>query len=77
MTRPRKRCANPSWYGNCAASIVREHACARPPGHPPPCMCYCGQRPGDGDSASPEIAAMAERCAALKAAHDRSQGRAS
>ena len=75
MTRRRPRCATPSWYGTCASSIVREHACARPPGHPPPCMCYCGERPGEGDSASPEIAQLAFHCQALKHAHDRQGGR--
>ena len=38
-----KRCA--WWWGTgCTHNNGHLHICARPPGHPSPCMCYCGQR---------------------------------
>jgi hypothetical protein len=38
-----KRCA--WWWGTgCTHNNGDLHICARPPGHPSPCMCYCGQR---------------------------------
>jgi hypothetical protein len=47
----RRRCVQ-SWYGACPtpANLGQlidnpTHRCARPPGHPAPCMCYCGDRP--------------------------------
>jgi hypothetical protein len=29
----------------CGLPAHDPHRCARPPGHPPPCMCFCGDRP--------------------------------
>ena len=68
----RRRCYKP-WYGDCASSIVREHCCARPPGHPDDCTCACGSvRPEDGAYLSdPDVRAMIRRAARLKATHDR------
>jgi hypothetical protein len=51
MTHMRKRCAE-GWDGPASPYLAghgRDHVCARPPGHPPPCMCYCGERRPEAD----------------------------
>jgi hypothetical protein len=43
----RKNCPS-TWGGECTRTrpiTWGEHACARPPGHPETCMCYCSARP--------------------------------
>ena len=43
MSRPR-----------CAETWPDGHGCARPPSHPPPHMCYCGQPLDEGELVSLE-----------------------
>jgi hypothetical protein len=38
-----RRCNWP-WDGHCPTNPGGPHICARPPGHPPRCMCYCGTK---------------------------------
>jgi hypothetical protein len=38
-----KRCTW-AWGTGCNMNHGNIHICARPPTHPPTCMCYCGQR---------------------------------
>ena len=71
----KKRCPR-TWHDKCARTrnIFGEHVCARPPGHPDGCMCYCSARPAaDGQevlfAAPPRL-----RAAGLAAARRRAAG---
>jgi len=44
------------------------HSCARPPGHPTSCTCYCAARPGEP---APPWTSTGTRCPTYQQAIDR------